>query len=71
VGCCVAIGDYFGPIFTALGGTISPPDRAPTLSRCVTGKIGRELGYNPRHTFEHTLRALVEQAATGSPAPAR
>jgi len=67
---CVAIGDYFGPIFAALGGAISPPDREPTVSRCVTGKIGRELGYSPRHTFEHTLRMLVEQAAAGSPASA-
>lgn len=63
---CVAIGDYFGPIVAAVGGTVSAPDREPALSRCVTGKIGRELGYSPRRTFEHTLRTLVEQASAGS-----
>jgi len=68
---CVAIGDYFGPIIAALGGTISSPDREPTVSRCVTGKIGRELGYSPRHTFEHTLGVLVEQASAGSTALTR
>ena len=60
---CVSIGDYFGPIVSALGGTITPPEREPSLSRCVIGKIGRELGYSPRRTFEHTLGALVEQAS--------
>lgn len=68
---CVAIGDYFGPIVAAAGGTISPPDREPALSRCLIGKIGRDLGYRPRRTFEHTLGALVEQATAGSAALAR
>jgi nucleoside-diphosphate-sugar epimerase len=65
---CVAIGDYFWPIIAALGGAISPPDREPALSRCVIGKIGRELGYSPRRTFEHTLQELVDQATASLPA---
>ena len=68
---CVSIGDYFGPIAAALGRTITAPDREPALSRCVTGKISGELGYSPRRTFEHTLRALVEQASPDSTALAR
>ena len=66
---CVAIGDYFGPIVAALGGTIAPPDREPAISRCRIGRIRDELGYRPRRTFEQTLETLVELA--GSPALTR
>ncbi len=59
---CVVIGDYFGPILTALGGEIAPPDRQPAISRCRIGRIRDELGYRPRRTFEQTLATLVELA---------
>jgi nucleoside-diphosphate-sugar epimerase len=66
---CLAIADYFCPIVAALGREITPPDREPVISRCVTGRIRDELGYRPRRTFEHTLQTLVEMAAANSRVP--
>lgn len=60
----IAIRDYFIPIMTAMRlQGITPPDRAPFLSRCRIGKIRTVLGYRPQRTFEQTLEELTELAA--------
>jgi nucleoside-diphosphate-sugar epimerase len=58
----ITLGEYFVPIITALGHPVRPPDRAPVLSRCRTGKIRQTLGYTPQQTFEHTLSELIQLA---------
>jgi dihydroflavonol-4-reductase len=67
----VVVGDFLGPIITALGGTVVLPAREPVLSRCRIGRIREACGYHPRRTFEQTLEELVAVASAGAPARPR
>ena len=58
----VRIRDFYGPIADALGRPVILPDRAPQISVARLGKIGARLGYRPRHSFEETVRRLVDLA---------
>jgi nucleoside-diphosphate-sugar epimerase len=59
----VTMGEFFGPIASALGIPIDAPDREPLVSLCNLGKIAEALGYAPLHAFEETLDVLVRMAA--------
>jgi dihydroflavonol-4-reductase len=58
----VPIRDFYGPIATALGRPIVTPERTPNVTVARLDKIGAQLGYHPRFTFEETVARLVELA---------
>lgn len=55
-------GTYLVPIAGALGVEVVVPDRAPERGVCRTGKIGKQLGYQPVKTFDETMNELVQLA---------
>jgi len=55
----VPLSDFVVPIIQALGSTVTPPDREPSVSRCRIGRIRDVLGYQPRQPFERTVQELV------------
>ena len=58
----VTFRDLYGPITSALGKPIVPPDREPLVSISKLGKIGAQTGYKPIYSFEETVARLVDLA---------
>jgi nucleoside-diphosphate-sugar epimerase len=58
----VALSEFFVPIANALAQPVISPERPSIVSACRLGKIAAKLGYEPVHTFEETMKALVEMA---------